>query len=191
SSKRKYGGTGLGLVISKKLIEMMNGNIWFESEENVGTKFYFTTILEKSDKDDFFDNENSLQNNNYEKNETRILVAEDNIVNQEFLSILLMKKGYRVDCVSNGHEVISKIETEKYDIILMDIEMPEMDGIETTIKIREIEKNKNLKNIPIIALTAYAMKGDRDKCINVGMNDYVSKPIRVDLLFSKIEKYLQ
>ena len=107
------------------------------------------------------------------------------------MSVFLRKNGYLVDCVSNGREAI-EILTKSYDLILMDIEMPEMDGLEATIKIREIEKNnKNVKKIPIIALTAYAMKGDRDKCINAGMNEYVSKPIKIDLLLSKIEKYIK
>lgn len=190
SSRRKYGGTGLGLVISKKLIEMMGGNIWLETEENVGTKFYFTCILDKSDKDDFFTKEIETENKPEEKKQFRILIAEDNNVNQEFLSVLLTKKGFFVTCVDNGLEAIEKLKGERFDLILMDIEMPEMDGYEATVKIREIEKNEKQKKIPIIALTAYAMKGDREKCASVGMDDYLSKPIKVDLLFSKLEKYL-
>ncbi|OHD18261.1 MAG: hypothetical protein A2Y34_05875 [Spirochaetes bacterium GWC1_27_15] len=190
SSTRKYGGTGLGLIISKKLVEMMSGRMWFESNENKGSTFYFSVIFGLILENTITDN----KNNDVKKEEIilvnrkiNILLAEDNTINQEFMSILLKKKGFGVVAVSNGLEVIENLEKDNFDLILMDVEMPEMDGIETTKIIRAKEK---FNNLPIIALTAYAMKGDKDRCIQAGMNDYVSKPIKIEEFFIKINKLI-
>jgi PAS domain S-box-containing protein len=187
SSTRKYGGAGLGLVISKKLTEMMNGKIWFESKENFGTVFYFTTIFSIDNKAESneINNVKIDESAKSDKTDVKILLAEDNTVNQEFLSIILKKKGWNVISVSNGKDAITELMKDHYDVILMDIEMPVMDGLEVSIKLRSLGINT-----PIIALTAYAMKGDKEKCMNAGMNDYLAKPIKIDELFKKIIKFI-
>lgn len=123
------------------------------------------------------------------ENKVKILLAEDNVINQEFLTVLFTKKGWNITTVSSGKEALEKYQSEVFDLILMDVEMSEMDGITATKKIRELEKLTN-KRIPIIALTAYAMKGDKERCIKAGMDDYLSKPIIIDDLFKKISIYI-
>ena len=185
SSTRKYGGAGLGLAISKKLTEMMGGNIWFESNINRGTTFFFTALFDSM-------KQGARKYENYEKNQKKdfaikkemdVLLAEDNAVNQEFLKIVFKKKGWQITCANNGKEAVDMIVNHNFDIILMDIEMPVMDGLEASRVIRT-----NGVKTPIIALTAYAMKGDREKCIDAGMNEYIAKPIKLELLFEKIGK---
>lgn len=124
------------------------------------------------------------------KREVKILLAEDNQVNQEFLVVLFTKKGWDITPVNSGLEALNFFKTTKFDLILMDVEMSEMDGLTATREIREIEKERG-GHIPIIALTAYAMKGDRERCISAGMDDYISKPINIQELFNKIEKLLK
>ena len=123
------------------------------------------------------------------KRKVRILLAEDNVVNQKFALHLIGKFGYRVDTVGNGFEAIQALEKLSYDLVLMDVQMPEMDGFEATRAIREKECETG-KHIPIIAMTAHAMKGDREECIEVGMDDYVSKPIQPQQLREVIEKQI-
>ncbi|MBT3352807.1 MAG: response regulator [Nitrospinaceae bacterium] len=119
----------------------------------------------------------------------RVLVAEDNPSNQLVATYMLEHIGYQADVVNNGIEAIEALKREKYDIILMDCQMPEMDGFEATRIIRESEVG-SLHHISIIAMTAFALKGDRDKCLKIGMNDYISKPVTIDVLKSKIEAVL-
>ena len=123
-----------------------------------------------------------------------VLLAEDNYVNQEFMTILLKKMGYTVKSVSTGQEAVDEYKNGKYDIILMDIEMPEMDGLEATRLIRQIENENHIakeNHIPIVALTAYAMKGKKDDCLAAGMDDYVSKPINIAELTKKVKGLLK
>ncbi|MCK4943293.1 MAG: response regulator, partial [Candidatus Aminicenantes bacterium] len=115
----------------------------------------------------------------------RILLAEDNLINQKVVAKFLEKMGYQVSIAQNGVEAVSKVKKENFDLILMDIQMPEMDGFEATVAIRKIEKTSR-KHISIIALTAHALKGDREKCLNAGMDDYMAKPITSDKLSEKI-----
>jgi two-component system, sensor histidine kinase and response regulator len=124
------------------------------------------------------------------RNRTRILVVEDNIVNQKLALRLVEKFGFKGDIAANGKEAVSALENFSYDVVLMDVQMPEMDGIEATMKIRDTESKVKDHNVPIIAMTAHAMKGDREKCLDSGMNDYVAKPIQPQELLSKIEKHL-
>jgi two-component system sensor histidine kinase/response regulator len=125
----------------------------------------------------------------------KILLAEDNLVNQKLVVKMLEKRGHRVVVAPNGRKAVDAFKAEYFDLILMDVQMPEMDGLEATARIREREAElatRDLQpgthNIPIIALTAHAMKGDREKCIGAGMDDYVTKPIKADELFAVIEK---
>ena len=185
SFSRKYGGTGLGLVISRQLVEMMGGIIWFESEEGKGSTFCFTVDFKSS---------NQQQENTEIKisidngvNKLYILLVEDDEVNKEVISLMLKKKGYLVDCINNGEDALKLIESNKYDVVLMDIQMSGMDGIKTTQEIRKRELTTD-EHIIIIALTAYALQGDRDRFLSMGMDEYISKPFEMEQLFEIIDK---
>ena len=126
-----------------------------------------------------------------EKNKKiKILLAEDNIVNQKLALRLIEKLGYKADAAANGQEAVNALEIIDYNLVLMDVQMPVMDGYEATIKIRDPHSNVINHDVKIIALTAHAMKGDRDKCIEVGMNDYLAKPINPNELYNILEQYL-
>lgn len=191
SYAQNHTGTGLGLAISKKLVDMMNGEIWYESRINIGSTFYFTAEFSK----------NSLISNNKiegatvttmnEKTNKKsiILVVEDNEINKKLAAAFLSKRGYDNLTASNGVEAIEVYKDLEVDLILMDIQMPELNGFEATKIIRDMETISG-RHIPIIAMTAYAMIGDREKCLDVGMDDYISKPISAEILYEKIEKYI-
>lgn len=186
SFTRKYGGTGLGLAISKQLVEMMGGKLWVESEEGKGSKFHFIIkfkigqYIEEKTKA-FVQVTRAMEPLN-------ILLAEDDYVNQKVISRMLTEKGHSVEIANSGLEALVMYKKRKYDVILMDIQMPDMDGIETTKRIREIEVEEDSKHTPIVALTAYALKGDRERFLAKGMDEYVPKPVQMDELFYIIVK---
>lgn len=185
SITRKYGGTGLGLVISKRIIEMMNGNVWLESEPERGSIFYFTCELGKQNHKEVKKKYNIANNKGKLNRKLHILIVEDDKVNQIVLSKAIKNEKHLVSIASNGLEALKLIKKKKFDLILMDIQMPKMDGIQTTRKIREMEKETK-EHIPIIAITAHALKGDKEKFLASGMDRYIAKPVELEELFGVI-----
>lgn len=184
-TSRKYGGTGLGLTISKNLIQMQGGNIWVESTIGKGSKFIFSITYKKGDSTSI-EHKIKSEINIQELHKLKVLLAEDNEVNQYFAKTLMDEIGLEVDIANNGIEALEYFEKNVYDLILMDIQMPHMGGIEATSKIRK-HKNKVKSQTPIIALTANALVGDAEKYLKAGMDDYISKPFNRETLFRKIQ----
>jgi CheY-like chemotaxis protein/anti-sigma regulatory factor (Ser/Thr protein kinase) len=175
SISRRFGGSGLGLSISSRLVEMMNGRIWLESRPGVGTTFFFTFRLPRGNAPapDGEDAPLLLP----PQAALSILVAEDNPVNQRLIRHLLEARGHHVAIAGDGETALDAWRGNPYDLILMDVQMPQVDGLEVTRRIRAEERSTSA-HIPIIALTAHAMKGDSDQCLEAGMDGYISKPIR-------------
>ena len=193
STTRQYGGTGLGLAISKKIVQLMNGEIWVESVKDVGSTFSFKVRLGKqiahSDKiDSSAEISKGTVNQALKKiRGSRILIVEDNEINQELAMELLTSNNIVVETANDGLEALNILADQKFDGILMDCQMPVMDGYEATRKIREQEK---FKELPIIAMTANAMVGDREKALDAGMNDHIAKPIDPDEMYRIMAKWI-
>jgi signal transduction histidine kinase/ActR/RegA family two-component response regulator len=190
STARKFGGTGLGLSISSRLVELMGGKIWVESSLGHGSQFHFTTHLghanagpEKLPAAPQF-----MQASAASSRRLRVLLAEDNAVNQKIASRVLEKQGHQVTVASDGREALAALDGACFDVVLMDVQMPQMDGFETTAAIRARERDTGM-HLRIIAMTAHAMQGDRERCIAAGMDSYISKPLQVPELIALLEKY--
>lgn len=187
STKKKYVGTGLGLGICKQLSEMMNGNLWFESKVGQGTNFYFSCEFNRVNTQNDNTIVKKIEQNNSDKDKF-ILCVEDNTINQTVMESIVIRKGYKYLAAYNGKDALEMLKSTRVDLILMDIQMPELNGFETTKIIRGNENSG--KHVPIIALTAYATHENREKCILAGMNDYIPKPIDTEKLYNILESYL-
>ncbi len=195
SAARKYGGSGLGLAISKQLVEMMKGRIGFESEAGLGSTFWFTATFQKYGARVATDSRTAAGEPrppiavaaSISPADVCVLLAEDNQVNQRIALRMLGKSGFRVDVVSDGRQAADAVKSGKYDVVLMDVHMPGMDGFAATAEIRGRERDG--ARLPIIAMTARAMAGDREECLAAGMDDYLTKPIQMEELCRTILRW--
>jgi signal transduction histidine kinase/ActR/RegA family two-component response regulator len=195
STARRFGGTGLGLTISSRLVELMGGSIWVESALEHGSSFHFTaSVCEGNPLVERLGSQLSssalvtYQTELQKVKKLSVLLAEDNAVNQKIASRFLEKEGHHVTVASDGRQALAALDRENFDVVLMDVQMPEMDGFETTALIRAQERDTG-KHLPIIAMTAHAMKGDRERCLAAGMDGYIAKPITARELIELLEKF--
>ncbi|MDI1238890.1 MAG: ATP-binding protein [Polaromonas sp.] len=190
STTRRFGGSGLGLTISRRLVGLMQGELWVDSNLGSGSSFHFTMA--------FTEDVTPLQTPDAlppfsatlppgTKEELPVLVVEDNLINQTLVMTLLQRGGYRVTLAGTGREAVEKFLMHRFCVILMDIQMPDLDGIEATKAIRLLERKQERLRTPIVAMTANAMRGDRERCLEAGMDDYLAKPIKTAEMFAIID----
>ncbi len=190
STTRKYGGTGLGLAIVSQLVDMMGGTLGLDSVEGEGSSFWFTAKLKTAAEKpvaplDAVDSNEGLQLN------ARILLVEDNPVNQMVAQKMLERIGLKATLANNGVEALQCLDEQSFDLVLMDCQMPEMDGFDATREIRKLDlKTPQQQRLPIIAMTANVMSGDRERCLETGMDDYIGKPVQRDQLATVLRKWL-
>jgi signal transduction histidine kinase/CheY-like chemotaxis protein len=193
SITRQYGGTGLGLSICKELVDMHGGRIWVESEVGRGSSFHVVLEMQVAENVDTDSQKPGapvvadVAAGGAERAAARILVVEDNPTNQKVVAGLLGKHGYQTHVVSDGRQALEALEGPAFDLILMDLQMPVMDGLEAT---RLIRLDPRWRSLPIIGLTAHVMAGDRERCIKAGMDDYLAKPVRPPALLETVAKHL-
>jgi signal transduction histidine kinase/ActR/RegA family two-component response regulator len=188
SLNRRRGGSGLGLAIASRLVDLMQGRLWVESEVGRGSRFHFTVSLGMAPALVAPESESaaSAVRESRGPGKLRVLLAEDSLVNQKVIVAFLEEEGHTVTVVNNGKHVLATLASQTFDLVLMDVQMPEMDGLEATARIRGEERQTG-GHMPIIALTAHALEGDREKCLEAGMDGYLAKPVRAKELFEAIE----
>jgi CheY-like chemotaxis protein len=193
SVSRKYGGTGLGLAITRKLVELHRGEINVKSELGRGTAFTVTLPCEarvavSGNLGAIAAPAPAAPHTSLSEHAIRILVVEDNQVNQKVVTAVLRKRGFCIELANDGQEALNKLaKSAAFDLVLMDVQMPVLDGLEAT---RIIRKEQRWKELPIIAMTAHAMNGDKERCLEAGMSGYISKPVHPSLLLSTVDEFL-